>query len=212
VADEDDLEGELNGLSGDLGEEIAQRWDPERLLRMVAKRAGKGERLDEATRQKYERRMGVDLSNVRIYTGELAEEVTRAHSAEAVTIGNTGMILMSGTPERSMGTVDGQALLAHELTHVAQAQRGMFFSGGPEDGAEFAKEYEEEAEQAEAAEHQEAQGSGDASASVTAAPDHAAADDAREELHRQIMERVMDMFAEEARVGQARAGGRPMRP
>jgi hypothetical protein len=211
LASDDDTEAEMEGLSGDLGEEIARRWDPERLLRMVAKRAGKGERLDESTRQKYERRMGVDLSNVRVYTGELAEEVTRAHSAEAVTIGNTGMILMAGRPERSMGTTAGQALLAHELTHVAQAQRGMFFSGGDHEGAEFAQEHEEEAEEAEAAEHHEAQGS---SASVAPAPvanDGAAADQAAE-LHRQVMERVLDMFAEEARVGQARSGGRPQRP
>ena len=41
-----------------------------------------------------------------------AEEMTRAHSAEALTIGTTGMVLMSGTPDRSMATSDGQALLA----------------------------------------------------------------------------------------------------
>src|SRR5215468_12050589 len=90
---------------------------------MLSRRAGKGERLDYSIRQKYEKRFGVDLGHVRIYTGEFAEEFNRQRSAYAVTIGSTGMILMGGSPEKSMGSSSGQALLAHELTHVAQQSR-----------------------------------------------------------------------------------------
>ena len=190
---------------GDLSDEIVRRWDPERLLSMVASRAGRGERLDEGTRQKFERRMGVDLSAVRIYTGEFAEEVTRAHTAEAVTIGNTGMILMSGTPERSMATTAGQALLAHELTHVAQAQDGMLRSAPGQGVPEFAQEHEHAAEQAEAHEHHAAAGGGHGEKD-------AAKEKANEEQHKQVLERVIDLFAEQMRSDLMRAGRHPHRP
>src|ERR1043165_1143282 len=99
------------------------------MLRMMSRRAGKGERLDHSIREKYEKRFGVDLGHVRIYTGEVADGVKPQRSAYAVTIGSTGMILMGGSPEKSMGSVAGQALLAHELTHVAQAHKGLHKSG-----------------------------------------------------------------------------------
>src|SRR5688572_7612250 len=128
-------------LSSELSEEIARRWDPERILKLVATRAGKGEKLDAALRSRYEARLGVDLSHVRIYTGELAEEINEKHNAHAVTIGNTGMILM-GSTSGSMATAEGQALLAHELTHVAQQQRGMFRDAKFSDSMPFAEEHE----------------------------------------------------------------------
>src|SRR3954464_14818277 len=118
----------------ELSEELARKYDPERLLRLVSKRAGKGESLDPSIRAKYEKRFGVDLGHVRIYTGEFAEEFNRKRNEYAVTVGSTGMILMGGSPEKSMGSAAGQALLSHELTHVAQAHQGLHrkssFGGG----------------------------------------------------------------------------------
>src|SRR5438045_2744793 len=94
-----------NGLlpedSVELTDEIARKYDPERLLRMVAKRAGKGEALDPTTRAKYEKRFGVDLGHVRVITGEFAEEFTRKREAFAVTVGGTGMVLMGNSPEKA---------------------------------------------------------------------------------------------------------------
>ena len=206
--DQAEADGERRKGKVDLSEEIARRWDPERLLKMVSARAGRGERLDEATRQKFERRLGVDLSGVRVYTGEFAEEVTRAHTAEAVTIGNTGMILMSGTPERSMGTTAGQALLAHELTHVAQAQQGMFRSAPGEAVPEFAQEHEDEAAEAEAAEHHEASGGG--AAAAAGGPGEAQEDE--DEKHQKILERVLDMFTDQMRSDMIRGRRLPRRP
>ena len=107
----------------EISDEIARKYDPERLLKMIAKRAGRGESLDHSLRHKYERKFGVDLGHVRVYTGEFAEEFNRKRDAYAVTVGATGMILMGGSPEKSMGSASGQALLAHELTHVAQQSR-----------------------------------------------------------------------------------------
>ena len=129
----------------DLTDELAKKYDPERLLRMMAKRAGRGDPLDPSIRAKYEKRFGVDLSHVRIITGEFAEEFNRKREAYAVTVGGTGMILMGGSPEKAAGSVAGQALLAHELTHVAQAQRGLHRSGIFDGAMEFTSEHEEEA-------------------------------------------------------------------
>src|SRR4029079_10810891 len=90
--------------------------------------------LEHSVRQRYERRLGVDLGHVRVFTGEFAEEFNRQRNAYAVTIGSTGMIMMGGSPDKSMGSASGQALLAHELTHVAQAEQGLHrkatFQGG----------------------------------------------------------------------------------
>src|SRR5512138_2112329 len=120
MADEDKPE--------DISDELLRKYDPERLLKMVAKRAGKGEALDHSIRQKYERRFGVDLGHVRIYSGEFAEEFNKQRNAYAVTLGRTGMILMGGSPDKT--GIAGEALLAHELTHVAQGQRAIGGAGG----------------------------------------------------------------------------------
>src|SRR4249920_1284454 len=120
------------------------------MLRMVSRRAGKGERLDHSIRSKYEKRFGVDLGHVRIFSGEFAEEFNKQRNAYAVTIGSTGMILMGNSPDRSMASASGQALLAHELTHVAQAKAGMHRSSKQQ--MEFAEEHEQEAKTVEDAE------------------------------------------------------------
>lgn len=141
-----------------IDDEIAEKYDPERLLGMVSKRAGRGQTLDQSIRAKYEKRFGVDLGHVRIYTGEFAEEFNRQRSAYAVTIGSTGMILMGGSPDRAMSSSAGQALLAHELTHVAQQSKGLHRKGTFSGAMQFAKEHEHEAERVEAEARQEAQG------------------------------------------------------
>lgn len=179
-----------------LTDELARKYDPERLLKMVSRRAGKGTTLDHDIRAKYEKRFGVDLGHVRIYTGEFAEEFNRQRSAYAVTIGSTGMILMGGSPNKSMGTNAGQALLAHELTHVAQAKRGLHRAA--HEGAMPLATESHEAE-AEAVEADVARG-GDGAAS--AEPGGAAsklAKDAKDALHEQIKQRVLDMAADAAR-------------
>ena len=188
-----------------LTDELAKKYDPERLLRMVSRRAGKGERLDQSIREKYEKRFGVDLGHVRIYTGEFAEEFNRQRSAYAVTIGSTGMILMGGSPEKSMGSAAGQALLAHELTHVAQAHKGLHKSGFG-GGMPFASEHEAEAE---AVEHSvaEAGGSHDSTnAAAHAASAAVAAKEAMDKAIEKIKERVQEMAAEGARNQQLRNG------
>src|SRR5262245_45603836 len=101
---------------------LSAKWDPEKMSTFLrGSKTSKGQRLDVSTRSRYEQRLGVDLGGVRIFTGSLAEEITKAHSAEALTVGDTGIILMRGSTAFNPFSAAGQALLAHELTHVAQA-------------------------------------------------------------------------------------------
>ncbi len=188
----------------DLTDELARKYDPDRLLRMVSRRAGRGERLDHSVRSKYEKKFGVDLGHVRVYTGEFAEEFNRQRNAYAVTIGSTGMILMGNSPERSMGSTAGQALLAHELTHVAQAKRGQ--QRGFSFAMPFAQEghdHEEEAEHEEAQAQAEAQGVGASSQGTgSAAAESKAAHAAKEKLEaaiEKVKDRVLEMAADAAR-------------
>lgn len=187
----------------ELSEEIANKWDPDRLLRLVSKRAGKGSKLDVSTQERYERMLNADFSGVRVFTGEFAEQVTRAHSAEAVTIASTGMILMRGSADMSLATGAGQGLLAHELTHVAQAQPGMHRKASTVGDMTFTQEHEQEAEQVQA---QVAGGGGDAGAAEEAAQQK------REYIREAVKERVVEMLAEAERVDELRNGDKPYRP
>lgn len=187
-----------------LDEELAKKYDPERMLRLVSKRAGKGEPLDHSVRAKYERRFGVDLGHVRIVTGEFAEEFNRKRDAYAVTIGSTGMILMGGSPEKSMGSSSGQALLAHELTHVAQAHRGVHRKSTFSGGMPFGEEHEAEAEAVEQSEMQ-GHGSHTRQAADAGKASAAAAEQLKEALEK-VKERVFEMAADAIRWQQLRNG------
>lgn len=111
-----------------LDQEIARKYEPADLSRMVMRDAGRGEPLDLHTRSEMERRLGGDFSNVRVFRGPLAEEITARYRADAVTIGGTEMILVRDGWRGQMHTAAGKSLLAHELTHVKQAQRGLHFA------------------------------------------------------------------------------------
>jgi hypothetical protein len=188
----------------DISDEIARKYDPERLLKMIAKRAGRGESLDHSVRSKYEKKFGVDLGHVRIYSGEFAEEFNRRRDAYAVTVGSTGMILMGGSPEKSMGSASGQALLAHELTHVAQQARHA--GGGLHRKATadlpFTEEHEAEAEAVESEEG----GGGSTRAAADAGSDKLKAQEDYEQKLEEIRNRVLEMAADAARTQYARTG------
>ena len=195
---------ETTDRAEEISDEIARKYDPQRLLRMMAKRAGRGESLDHSLRHKYEKRFGVDLGHVRIYSGEFAEEFNRKRDAHAVTIGSTGMILMGGSPGRSMGSSSGQALLAHEITHVAQQSRaaggGLHRKASFDGGMPFTEEHEAEAEAVEA----------EVGAGTRRAADAASAKLKAKEEHEMKLEevrrRVLEMAADAARTQRTRTG------
>lgn len=200
-------------LSDELARDIAKRWDPERLLKLVAARAGKGEQLDHSLRERYEQKLGVDLGHVRVFSGTFAEEFNRQRNADAVTIGGTGMILMGNSTDRSMATAEGQALLAHELTHVAQAERGVHRAGHGPDMILASEEHEAEAEAAEheaAAEHK-GEGGGGTGGAGHGAHNHEVEKKAKtDKLKEDIKQKVLDMLGEWGRVEEIRSG-LPMR-
>jgi hypothetical protein len=179
-----------------LDQEVARRWDPARLGKLVVKGAGRGEKLDLATQSEMARSLpGQDFSNVRVFRGAFADEVLARHKADAVTIANTGMILMRDGARSAPQTRSGQALLAHELTHVAQARRGMHFALAHEHGQ---GEHEHEAE------HVEAEAGGDGHAhhdSAESALQHDAG------MRKQIMQRALELMEEQARLQTDRRGG-----
>jgi hypothetical protein len=79
-----------------------------------------GQPLDAATRNFFEPRFGHDLSNVRVHTGERAAESARSVQAEAYTVGHD-VVLDSG---HAPGGAGDRRLLAHELVHTVQQERG----------------------------------------------------------------------------------------
>ncbi|HEY5951895.1 MAG TPA: DUF4157 domain-containing protein [Kofleriaceae bacterium] len=185
----------------ELSDELARKYDPERLLRLVSRKAGRGESLDASIRAKYEKRFGVDLGHVRIVTGEFAEEFNRQREAYAVTVGGTGMILMGNSPDKAAGSRAGEALLAHELTHVAQAQRGLHNRGK---AADFTHADEIEAH---AVEHEVEQGQEPATdhAAKAAQAAQASAEDHKQQIEK-IKARVIEMMGEGARNQYVRNG------
>lgn len=123
-----------------LDHEIAKKYDPGMLSKLIMRDAGRGESLDLHTRSAMERRLGGNFSNVRVYRGPLAEEVTARYRADAVTVGGTEMILVREGWQSNFSTVQGGALLAHELTHVRQQQRGLHFHGSGDPSSPLERE------------------------------------------------------------------------
>jgi Domain of unknown function (DUF4157) len=77
-------------------------------------------RLDVATLSKMQSFLGGDFSGVRIHTGLGAAEVTRRFNAEAVTVKDH---IFFAPGRFNPASVEGQKLIAHELTHVLQKGR-----------------------------------------------------------------------------------------
>lgn len=78
-----------------------------------------GRPLDPPTRAHMEERFGHDFSAVNVHTGPEAAAASRAVNARAYTYGDD--IVLGGSES---ATRDGRKLLAHELAHVVQQQRG----------------------------------------------------------------------------------------
>ena len=179
-----------------LSQEIAHKYDASRLSKIVVGDAGSGEKLDLGTQSEMEKRIGGRFSDVRLFRGPFAEAITKAHRADAVTIANTGMILVREGPRSDPKTALGKALLAHELTHVSQAQRGLHFAleGGESQGAA----HEQQAEKVEADVHAEATGKGAAGKSGTGGG-------GKVDKHA-VVARIMELIEEETRLQLQRVG------
>ncbi|MFT4627646.1 MAG: LysM repeat protein [Myxococcota bacterium] len=80
-----------------------------------------GQPLPEQVRARFESAFGHDFSHVRIHTGGQAGQASHDLSAHAFALGAD---LYFGGGECAPGTPAGDRLLAHELTHVKQADEG----------------------------------------------------------------------------------------
>jgi Domain of unknown function (DUF4157) len=79
--------------------------------------SSRGEPLDKATREFFEPRFAMDLSGVRIHTGDAAAEAAQSLGANAFTV-KSDIVFDAG--QYAPGSPQGRRLLAHELAHVAQ--------------------------------------------------------------------------------------------
>ncbi len=118
-------------------EQDPEHQRPSSLARLAGNHAtadvlGGGFPLRPALQREYEHLFGADLSDIRLHTGNEAEEAAAAESAKAFTFGRD-VVFSQGryTP----GTMQGKRLLAHELAHVLQ-QTGGTPGGSSPDRAE----------------------------------------------------------------------------
>lgn len=169
-----------------MAHDVAARYDGSRLGHITALGAGQSEKLDPDTRRRMEAQLGGRFGDVRIVRGSFADRVTRRHGADAVTVGSTGLILMRDTPRTNLRTTAGRAVLAHELTHVRQAQAGLNFAH--EQGSGSGAAHEQEARAVEAA---SAAGEKKGGAPPAADP---------EVRREKIMQRVLEKVAEARRL------------
>ena len=88
----------------------------------IADTAPKG--LDPTTRMEMERIFGEDLGDVRVHTGEYAQEIADCADARAFTVNERDVFFGGG--EFQPGSAEGKALLAHELSHVVERRQGVF--------------------------------------------------------------------------------------
>ncbi len=101
--------------------------------------SGSGQPLDTTTRSYFEPRFGHDFSHVRVHTDSQAAESARAVNALAYTVGRN---VVFGAGQYQPGTMHGNRLLAHELTHTIQQgssvskMQGKLKLGAPGDAAE----------------------------------------------------------------------------
>lgn len=101
--------------------------------------------LDHGVRSFMESRFGHDFSRVRIHTDSRAAESARAVNALAYTVGQD---LAFGAGRYVPESVEGQRLIAHELTHVVQQSAGRMRAKTTERTETY---FEQEAERAAAA-------------------------------------------------------------
>lgn len=100
--------------------------------------ASTGRPLEASTREFMGTRFGHDFSGVRVHTGTASEESASRLEARAFTFGSD---VAFGSGEYAPGTARGQHLLAHELAHVVQNNRGRGSAEGvssPGDRTEIA--------------------------------------------------------------------------
>lgn len=93
---------------------------------------GSGSPLSEPTLGQMESSFGRDFSNVRIHNDSKAQEMSKSLNAQAFTHGND---IYFNSGKFNTENLNGQKLLAHELTHVEQQKPGKKIQRQPAGGS-----------------------------------------------------------------------------
>jgi hypothetical protein len=107
---------------------------------------------------------------------------------------------MGSSSRYARGTAAGEALLAHELTHVAQAKPSHIARKGVSDAPLATEESEREAEAVESEVHAEQSGE---------KPIDAEKDERERDKRARILKRVMEMWEEDLWLSHQRGVGTP---
>lgn len=141
------LMGGVGRLLGGVGGLFAKRQPGARVgagdAREVQARLGEGQPLDGEVRGRMERAFGEDFAGVRVHWDGVAAGLAQSLAARAFTVGEH---VAFGAGEYRPGTPEGDALMAHELTHVVQQGGGRTRAGGQAKGVEGEGGLEEEAD------------------------------------------------------------------
>jgi hypothetical protein len=127
------------------------RGDPGRLVGLsqpemvaeVQRRKGAGAQLPKAAQAPLEAHFGAPLDGVRVHTDDEAATLSRELDASAFTVGSDVFFAEGQYVPQS---TEGQALLAHEITHVGQ-QMGFGGAVQREEGALSDEELKKKAEE-----------------------------------------------------------------
>lgn len=99
-----------------------------------------GHPLDQPTRGFFESRFGHDFGHVRVHADAAASESAQAVNALAYTVGSH---VVFRTGQFDPQSISGRRLLAHELTHVVQADAGSGAKGSMRRKAVISKDQKE---------------------------------------------------------------------
>jgi Domain of unknown function (DUF4157) len=103
-----------------VGGSAGQAIDPA-AQQVILDARGQGQPLPAGQRGRYERGLGADLSSVRLHTDRQAGDLNQRFGSSAFTTGND---IFFGRGEYNTASDAGQAVLTHELVHVAQQGGG----------------------------------------------------------------------------------------
>lgn len=97
------------------------REEAETIQRKPQIPSGGGNPLPGGVKSKMEGKLGADLSAVKVHTGGDSEKASEDLNAKAFTVGDD---VHFGSGQFDPSSKEGEKLLAHELTHVVQGQKG----------------------------------------------------------------------------------------
>ncbi|MBL3617730.1 MAG: DUF4157 domain-containing protein [gamma proteobacterium endosymbiont of Lamellibrachia anaximandri] len=103
------------------GHGAATPYAPAGMAARLQSSKGNGSRLPTPTHREMSQSLGFDFSDVRLYTDSESVNLNRAVGAQAFTHGKD---IYFNSGKYNPGTKSGKHLLAHELTHVVQQNRG----------------------------------------------------------------------------------------